>query len=200
MAVGDVIEVGSTVRFHVRDAAAADHRPARRRLARFRTTHDVDAAGALLFSGNNRGEAMFASGRPRRAQRVGAGLGTRRVGRFLRQRRDRPGRWPQPPARLHRVDARARHSRRTAGVTPDPRPVLALDVGGTKLAAGLVSSDGEVLTDLRVPTPSFEAGEGDLLWATVRTLLEDARRDADSPASGSAAAARCPGPRARSRR
>jgi glucokinase len=64
-------------------------------------------------------------------------------------------------------------------VSADPRPVLALDVGGTKLAAGLVSGDGEVLTDLRIPTPSFEAGEGELLWATVRALLEDARRDAD---------------------
>ena len=63
--------------------------------------------------------------------------------------------------------------------TLDSRPVLALDVGGTKLAAGLVSTDGEVLTDLRVPTPSFEAGEGDLLWATVHALLEDAGRGAD---------------------
>jgi glucokinase len=59
------------------------------------------------------------------------------------------------------------------------RPVLALDVGGTKLAAGLVSSEGEVLSELRVPTPAFETGEGDLLWATVRALLEDARRDVD---------------------
>ncbi len=61
----------------------------------------------------------------------------------------------------------------------DSRPVLALDVGGTKLAAGLVSPEGEVLTDLRVPTPAFDEGEGDLLWATVRALLEDARQGVD---------------------
>jgi glucokinase len=64
-------------------------------------------------------------------------------------------------------------------VSFDRRPVLALDVGGTKLAAGLVSRDGEVLGERRIPTPSFDAGEGDLLLATVRRLLEDARQGAD---------------------
>jgi glucokinase len=58
-------------------------------------------------------------------------------------------------------------------------PVLALDVGGTKLAAGLVSAEGEVLRQLRVPTPAFGPGEGDLLWSTVAALLEDVRGGVD---------------------
>lgn len=55
--VGDVVEVGTTVRFQVRDAAAA-HDELEAVLARFRT--DVGTAqGALLFSCNGRGASMF---------------------------------------------------------------------------------------------------------------------------------------------
>ena len=36
----------------------------------------------------------------------------------------------------------------------DPRPALAVDIGGTKLAAGLVEPAGRVLTWSVVPTPA----------------------------------------------
>lgn len=55
--IGDVVEVGTTVRFQVRDADAA-HDELQAVLARFRS--DVGSAGgALLFSCNGRGASMF---------------------------------------------------------------------------------------------------------------------------------------------
>ncbi|HYN75723.1 MAG TPA: FIST N-terminal domain-containing protein [Candidatus Limnocylindria bacterium] len=81
VAVGDVVEVGHSVRFHVRDAesASADLLGS---LARFRAQADLDAAGALLFSCTNRGEGMFGSA-DHDVLTVRAGLGTRRVGGFF---------------------------------------------------------------------------------------------------------------------
>jgi small ligand-binding sensory domain FIST len=55
IAVGDIVEVGETVQFHVRDPEAADD-DLNDRLARF----DARAAGVLLFSCNGRGSNMFA--------------------------------------------------------------------------------------------------------------------------------------------
>ena len=52
LAVGDVVEVGRTVQFHVRDAASADE-DLRHLLA------GVEGAGALLFTCNGRGRALF---------------------------------------------------------------------------------------------------------------------------------------------
>jgi small ligand-binding sensory domain FIST len=54
MAVGDTIEVGETIQFHVRDAATADED--------LRTLLDREAepaAGALLFTCNGRGSRLF---------------------------------------------------------------------------------------------------------------------------------------------
>jgi glucokinase len=48
--------------------------------------------------------------------------------------------------------------------------VLALDVGGTKLAAGVVSAEGEVLTSRRVATPV--GADPEVLWQAVVALLE----------------------------
>ncbi|MDH2428789.1 ROK family protein [Sphaerisporangium sp. TRM90804] len=48
--------------------------------------------------------------------------------------------------------------------------VLAIDVGGTKFAAGLVGSDGEVLVADRVPTPP--GGDAAALWKTLTTLVD----------------------------
>jgi glucokinase len=49
--------------------------------------------------------------------------------------------------------------------------VLALDVGGTKMAAGLVGPDGDVLAHARVATPPD--GDAETLWSTVVGLLDD---------------------------
>jgi small ligand-binding sensory domain FIST len=61
LVIGDLVEIGRTVQFQLRDAAAAadDLRDA---LKRFRETSTLDTVeGALLFSCNGRGEALFPS-------------------------------------------------------------------------------------------------------------------------------------------
>jgi small ligand-binding sensory domain FIST len=60
LAVGDIVDVGRTVRFQVRDADAASADLASM-LMRFRASGALDPVeGALLFSCNGRGRAMFA--------------------------------------------------------------------------------------------------------------------------------------------
>jgi glucokinase len=49
-------------------------------------------------------------------------------------------------------------------------PVLALDVGGTKIAAGLVTHAGEVLVQQSVPTPVTD--DARVLWSTVTELVD----------------------------
>ncbi|HVF20354.1 MAG TPA: ROK family protein [Mycobacteriales bacterium] len=52
-------------------------------------------------------------------------------------------------------------------------PVLALDVGGTKLAAALVGPQGRVHRRTSVPTPT---GDAEAIWSAVTGLLDDVRR------------------------
>jgi small ligand-binding sensory domain FIST len=58
LAIGDVVEVGRTVRFQVRDALTAEEDLAEM-LARHRSGANGSAEGALLFCCNGRGSAMF---------------------------------------------------------------------------------------------------------------------------------------------
>ncbi len=51
----------------------------------------------------------------------------------------------------------------------DSRPVLAVDIGGTKLAVGLVEPAGRVLTWSQVPTPV--GIDAEQLWRTLDALL-----------------------------
>jgi glucokinase len=51
----------------------------------------------------------------------------------------------------------------------DSRPALAVDIGGTKLAAGLVERAGRVLTWSQVPTPTDLDAEH--LWRTLDALI-----------------------------
>jgi glucokinase len=51
----------------------------------------------------------------------------------------------------------------------DSRPVLAVDIGGTKLAVGLVEPAGRVLTWSQVPTPS--GLDAEQLWRTLNALI-----------------------------
>jgi glucokinase len=63
----------------------------------------------------------------------------------------------------------------------DSRPVLALDIGGTKLAAGLVEPAGRVLTWAQVPTP---AGlDAEQLWRTLDALIGQILERADVTAA-----------------
>jgi glucokinase len=53
----------------------------------------------------------------------------------------------------------------------DSRPALAVDIGGTKLAAGLVEPAGRVLTWTQVPTPRDLDAEQ--LWRTLDALITE---------------------------
>jgi glucokinase len=59
----------------------------------------------------------------------------------------------------------------------DSRPALALDIGGTKLAAGLVEPAGRVLTWSQVPTPRDLDAEH--LWLTLDALITRVLNGAD---------------------
>jgi len=48
---------------------------------------------------------------------------------------------------------------------------LALDIGGTKIAAGLVDDAGEIVHQARLPTPD---GDAEAVWAVVDTLVTEA--------------------------
>jgi glucokinase len=48
---------------------------------------------------------------------------------------------------------------------------LALDIGGTKIAAGLVDGDGTLVHHAKLPTPD---GDAEAVWAVVDTLVTEA--------------------------
>lgn len=50
-------------------------------------------------------------------------------------------------------------------------PALALDIGGTKIAAGLVDQDGTLIHHARQPTPDTDA---EAVWSVVHELLTEA--------------------------
>ncbi|HEV7661968.1 MAG TPA: ROK family protein [Chloroflexota bacterium] len=61
------------------------------------------------------------------------------------------------------------------------RPVLAIDIGGTKLAVGVVARDGRLLASRRQPTPRVKSGD-ELFAALVslcRAVLAEAGADSD---------------------
>ncbi len=75
----------------------------------------------------------------------------------------------------------------------DSRPALAVDVGGTKLAAGLVEPGGRVLSWTQVPTPTDLDAEQ--LWRTLDALLTDVLDSAGlSPAGLAGCGCGCGGP------
>jgi glucokinase len=60
--------------------------------------------------------------------------------------------------------------------------VLALDIGGTKIAAGLVDAEGQLLHQNRQPTP--HSGDPDAVWAAAERTITDALAAADGPVTG----------------
>lgn len=58
-------------------------------------------------------------------------------------------------------------------------PALALDIGGTKLAAALVEPGGRVASYERVETPHGPRMDAEGLWRTVESLLDKLAADAD---------------------
>ena len=83
---------------------------------------------------------------------------------------------PQPgQAQVRRgVGWKRRRALRSAGMShADPPvarpPVLALDIGGTKMVAGLVAGDGQVAASTRVDTPA--GADAEALFDVVESLL-----------------------------
>jgi len=75
----------------------------------------------------------------------------------------------------------------------DSRPVLAIDIGGTKMAAGLVETGGRVLTWTQVPTPRNLDAE--LLWRTLDALITGVLDAADTTSANlSGCGCGCGGP------
>jgi glucokinase len=58
---------------------------------------------------------------------------------------------------------------------------LALDIGGTKIAAGLVGDDGTLVHHAQLPTPD---GDAESIWAVVDTLTTEALAAAGGPVHG----------------
>jgi glucokinase len=52
---------------------------------------------------------------------------------------------------------------------------LALDIGGTKIAAGLVDAEGSLMHHAKLPTPD---GDAEAVWAVVDTLVTEALAEA----------------------
>ena len=66
--------------------------------------------------------------------------------------------------------------------TPLAAPALALDIGGTKIAAGLVDANGQVLHRNRQPTPRSD--DPDEVWAAAERALAAALAAAEGEVSG----------------
>ena len=50
-------------------------------------------------------------------------------------------------------------------------PTLAIDIGGTKIAVGLVDDDGTLMHQAKLPTPD---GDAEAIWAVVESLVAEA--------------------------
>lgn len=71
-----------------------------------------------------------------------------------------------------------------AGAAPDdpPRsPVLAIDIGGTKIAAGLVAPDGKVLASARTPTVESPEDDAEAVWDRLHRVCEQVLGDGGRP-------------------
>src|ERR1700757_4239302 len=73
----------------------------------------------------------------------------------------------------------------------DSRPVLAVDIGGTKLAVGLVEPAGRVLAWSVIPTPAGLVAAQ--LWRTLAALITDVPHDID-PVNLAGCGCGCGGP------
>jgi glucokinase len=61
------------------------------------------------------------------------------------------------------------------------RPVLAIDVGGTKLAAGVVTTDGTIAVERRTATPGGRSADAETLWSALLRLVREVLDAAGRP-------------------
>jgi len=59
--------------------------------------------------------------------------------------------------------------------------VLAIDIGGTKIAAGIVTSTGDVVTSQRVPTTVGPEDDAESIWERLHAVCEKVLDAADRP-------------------
>ena len=77
-----------------------------------------------------------------------------------------------PDAAPHIPDVAA-YARMSRMVSPNgTSPVLALDLGGTKFAAGVVAGDGTVVAADREPTPYGEGADAEALWRALCAVID----------------------------
>ena len=57
------------------------------------------------------------------------------------------------------------------------RAVLAIDIGGTKLAVGVVDEEGRVLETRRAPNPNPPSDDGEKVLRALLTLIESVQTD-----------------------
>jgi glucokinase len=75
----------------------------------------------------------------------------------------------------------------------DARPALALDIGGTKLAAAVVDPGGAIVSQARTPTPA--GVDAEQLWRTLDALFSSVLEEAGtSPAELAGVGCGCGGP------
>jgi small ligand-binding sensory domain FIST len=101
--VGDTVDVGTTVRFQIRDATAADEDLSELLAKLGKSGRSTDGGVAVLLQ---RARSSDVSQRRSRRRRRQTDARPRRGRRLLRRRRDRTGCRPQPCARLHSLDPR----------------------------------------------------------------------------------------------
>jgi glucokinase len=70
--------------------------------------------------------------------------------------------------------------------------ILGLDIGGTKLAAGLVTLDGQLLNQQRVPTPPTDDPE--IVWSAVVKLVQNQLKTVNTKTEVKAIGTGCGGP------
>lgn len=61
------------------------------------------------------------------------------------------------------------------------QPILAIDIGGTKIAAGLVDDDGTLVHQAKRPTPD---GDAEAIWAVVESLVAESLSTAGGAVGG----------------
>src|SRR4051812_49860812 len=60
-------------------------------------------------------------------------------------------------------------------------PVLAVDIGGTKLAVGLVEFGGRIAAYDRIETPNGPDLDAEVLWRTIEALIDKLLADGGAP-------------------
>jgi glucokinase len=61
-------------------------------------------------------------------------------------------------------------------------PILAIDIGGTKMAAAVAEPDGRLVTRCQIATP--DSGDAELLWRALDSLLDQVLAAASVPSAG----------------